>query len=346
MKGATIMRYLNFTYTTNVGLARDLGLPNSKNAVYIFHKEQLLTPNEPEYVEMTTNQTIYQWVLQNYLLPVDIYTKYTSLYFDVDSKPLTLLLFKDIDLTVKNTTVVYLRNELSKLAEKLKPYTSIAIASEAYWRFMSFRFDTQNPAELVALKAGQWYKCQDDVLSFSLSSPFPSQEERAASLNTESPTYYPLFNPDTFEKFVKDVYFNRTEPFVRSLPIPAERHKKGILQLVGKNFQEELSRPGHEFFIMFYAPWNPRCKQFRKVMENLANGVFKDVDYIHFAELDSSENYVPEKFVIGALPTIYFVKENYKPMIYKEKKTEEQVENFIERYSNYYKKESKKVIDL
>lgn len=149
------------------------------------------------------------------------------------------------------------------------------------------------------------------------------------------------FKPDVFESFATAVFNNETEPFVMSQPVPAQKYKNGIMQLVGSNFEAELARPGHEFFIMFSVTWNPRCRKFRAEMETLANSVFKDVDYIHFVEIDESENYIPQRFVVGEMPTLYFVKENYKPMVYKQNKTAEQVTKFIERYSNYYKKTAK-----
>ena len=274
-----------------------------------------------KFVIKANNDTLYQWVYENYLLPVDIYTKYSSLFYDINPKQITMLIFDKIDLKSYNSTIANYRSELNKLVDKLNPYSHIAITSQDEWKFLSYKLDTKHPVEAAALKDQQWYKSLDKVILSDLS-----------------------FIPEVFEKFAEDVFLNKTIPFVRSQPIPDQKFKNGVMQLVGVDFEQELKRPGQEFFIMFTVTWNPQCRKIRKVIENLANGVFKNVDYIHFVEIDSSENYIPVRFIVGEMPTLYFVKENYKPMIYKEKKTEEQITNFIERYSNYYKK-NKSVID-
>lgn len=154
-----------------------------------------------------------------------------------------------------------------------------------------------------------------------------------------------------FEDFVYDVYYDRIEPFVKSEPLPAESHQNGIITLVGRNIDEIVNQPGHEYFIMFYADWNPRCKKMRLELEELANGYFKDQDFpnIHFAQMDINRNYVPKRFAVQELPTAYFVKESVqkKPMIYK--KTLGSVQEFIEKYSDVYelnlKSKSSSVLD-
>jgi hypothetical protein len=72
-------------------------------------------------------------------------------------------------------------------------------------------------------------------------------------------------------------------------------------------------------------------------MESLANGIFKEIENFHFVQMGIDQNYVPTKFQVGALPTIYFVKQTYKPMIYVEKQTEENILDFLGRYSDVYK---------
>jgi thiol-disulfide isomerase/thioredoxin len=138
-----------------------------------------------------------------------------------------------------------------------------------------------------------------------------------------------------FENFVYDVYYNRIEPFVKSEPLPTEPHQNGLITLVGRNIDEIVNQPGHEYFIMFYADWNPRCKKMRLELEELANGHFKGTN-IHFAQMDINRNYVPKRFAVQELPTTYFVKESVqkKPMIYK--KTLGSVQEFIEKYSDVY----------
>ena len=315
IRSAPVMRYLNFMFTTNIKLGTELGIASPNNTIALFYTEQILGPDEPKFVVKDTNETLFVWVYKHYLLPVDIYTLHSSLFYEANPKQITMLILDKIDLTNNNSTLVYYRTELNKLADQLSPLTHIAIASQAEWKFLPYKLDTKHPVELASLKDQQWHKWLSKVIGSDLS-----------------------FKPEVFVNFTQDVYHNRTVPFVMSQPVPAQKFKNGIMQLVGSNFEAELARPGHEFFIMFSVTWNPRCHKFRKEMEKLANTVFKDVDYIHFAEIDESENYIPEKFVVGEMPTLYFVKENYKPMIYKQNKTAEQVTRFIERYSNYYKK--------
>lgn len=158
IRSAPIMRYLNFMFTTNTKLGQQLGIANPNNTVALFYTEQLLGPDEPRFVVKDTDETLFVWVYKHYLLPVDVYTLHSSLLYEADPKQITMLVVDKIDLSSFNSTVVYYRTELSKLASKLSPFTHVAIASVAEWKFLPYKLDTKHPVELAALKDQQWHK--------------------------------------------------------------------------------------------------------------------------------------------------------------------------------------------
>ena len=309
------MRYQKFGYTTNLTLAEELGIENPKNAVAIYYKRQMLNANEPKFLEKKNDKlNNYEWAVENYLLNVDLYDLHSSLYYTHEHKFLTVLLFNEIDLSSHNSTIAFYRDQLNSLYDDLHLYTFLAIASSDHWKFLPYKLDTQHPVELAILKDQQWYKASDKVM------------------DTNN-----IFNHDVVVEFVHDVYYNRTLPFVLSEQIPKKPFKNGVMHLVGKNFEEEITKEGQDFFIMFFTTWNPNCAKFRIIMQDLANNEFKDVKNFHFVQMDESKNFVPTKFKVGELPSLYLYKQDYKPMVYLEAKTKEQVLSFIERYSNVYK---------
>lgn len=234
VKGARIMRYVNFAYTTNIQLGEKLGLKNPKNGIAIFYKREMLGNSENKFLEKQDDSTLYQWVTNNYLLDVDVYSLPSSLYYVDEYRFITMLVFRQINLKEPNPNIVYFRNRMGAMYEKLKPYTFLALASEDHWKFLAEKIDSQNPVELVAFKDLKWYKSEVPIMRANFT-----------------------FDAEVLENFVHDVYYNRIPEFVKSEPFPEQEYDSGIRNLVGRNFEQEINKPGEEYIIMFYTEWNP-----------------------------------------------------------------------------------------
>ncbi|CAI2364917.1 unnamed protein product [Moneuplotes crassus] len=315
IKGGVICRYVNFAYTLNTTLGEELGLEDPTNAVAFFYKQEMMNHTETKILRKTnSSETIYQFVKENHNLPIDLYTKYSDLYYDSE-KMMTLLLFDKIDLSKENKAVSFYRTHLSGIYEDLKNKTQFAVSSEDEWRHLNYLLDTSREVELVARKNQQWYKSLAPVSS---------------SLDP--------FNFTLVKEFIDDVYYDRIEPFVRSQEPFVKNNTNGIINLVGRNFNEFTNQTGHEFIIMFYVPWNPRCAKFRTELEALANGPLKEIENFHVVQMEADKNYVPPLYQVGEMPTIYFLKDQVKhrPMIYKSGYSRKQMIGFLELYSDLY----------
>ena len=321
IKAGVIMRYVEFIYTTNTTLGEILGLETPENAVALFYKRQLLNSTEPRFVERKDkNQNIFHFVSDHIILTVDIYDKYNDLFYKSGEKIVTMVSFEKFDYEKNKNSIAYYRTEMEKLNDKLHLYTDLAIVSEDDWRFTTNMLDLSKSVELIAVKNLKWYKSLQPVVT---------------PQNT--------FDPVVFEEFVYDVYYDRIDPFVKSEPVPENNYTNGILNLVGKNIDKFVTQPGHESIVMLYVTWNPRCKQFRKELEKLANGVLKNVPNFHIVQMDTAKNYVPSRFPLDEMPTVYFIKDGVhkRPMKYAGKRTAGKMLNFIEQYSDIYPQHQK-----
>ena len=212
-----------------------------------------------------------------------------------------------------NDNITNYRDYLNQALPEVENMTELALVSANHFKFLYSRIDPTHFAELVALKNGEWYK--------SLTPPM-----------SENGT----FRFDILKEFVENVYYDRIEPFVKSEPIPDEMYKNGITYLVGQNLESNIDAPGEEYLIMFTVSWNPRCDEFLHVMEDLANNEFKDVPGFNFVTIDSSLNWIPNRFKLHDMPTIYFVRDDYKPMRYIKEKSKEGIMKFLSDYSKLY----------
>ena len=312
------MRYQNFAYTNNISIATDFGLTQPKNGIALFYKRELLSQDEPRFVEyLDRSETLNNWGLTNYLLPVDKYDKFTDLFYTNKYKFKTMLMFEDLSTTMYSpySNLTLYRDYLTQSLPNVGNMTELCLLSETDFKFLYSMLDPHHYVELVAFKNGKWYKSLTNVMT--------SDNE---------------FRPEVLEQFVQDVYYNHITPFVRSQPLPEEEYKDGIMQVVGSNIDTKLDQPGQEYLIMFYVDWNPRCDQFREIMKQLAKNELSEVPDFQLVEMEASENWIPNRFKNFEMPTIYFVRDDYKPMRYIEHHSKRKVLEFLENYSVLYQK--------
>mmetsp|Transcript_25431 Transcript_25431/g.22593 ORF Transcript_25431/g.22593 Transcript_25431/m.22593 type:complete len:231 (+) Transcript_25431:164-856(+) len=229
------MRYISFAYTKNITIGEELGLINSNDGVALFYKRQMLNSTEPRFIEkLIPSNKVFDFVRKNYILTVDIYDKYNSLWYDTEHQFITMISFENFNFTRDDANIAYYRTEVEKLNEKLHLYSHLAIVSEEDWKFIPNLLDTSKSIELVASKNNKWYKSLHPVVT---------------PQNT--------FDPQVFEEFVYDVYYDRISPFVKSEATPQKNMTNGILTLVGSNMDKFVTQPGHESIVMLYVNWNP-----------------------------------------------------------------------------------------
>ncbi|KAL4002670.1 Thioredoxin family protein [Acanthocheilonema viteae] len=135
--------------------------------------------------------------------------------------------------------------------------------------------------------------------------------------------------------FVQSCLDGNAIPFLKSEEIPDDWNKKPVVELVGKNFEEQVFDSEKTTFVFFYAPWCEVCQKAMPELEKLGE-LYKNKKNLVIAKMNSMNN---EVFGIPILdvPTIaLFIKGSKKPIYHTE--DERTTNNFSEFITTNLKK--------
>lgn len=109
---------------------------------------------------------------------------------------------------------------------------------------------------------------------------------------------------DTTKAFIEKFLSGELSKRVRSqpLPDPAENAKKLVKDVVALNFQAVALDPRKDVLVKFYASWCGHCKETAPAYERAAS-LLSSVNSVVFAQIEASENDVPEALRIAGYPT-------------------------------------------
>ncbi|KAJ5214805.1 hypothetical protein N7468_010484 [Penicillium chermesinum] len=135
-------------------------------------------------------------------------------------------------------------------------------------------------------------------------------------------------------KFVKDVLDGKTEPSIKSEPIP-ETQEGPVTVVVGKNYQEVVIDNEKDVLLEFYAPWCGHCKSLAPKYEELAALYANVPEKVVVAKIDATANDVPDS--ITGFPTIKLFPAGKKdePVDYEGSRTVEDLVTFIKENGKY-----------
>ncbi|XP_055937281.1 protein disulfide-isomerase A4-like [Argiope bruennichi] len=113
------------------------------------------------------------------------------------------------------------------------------------------------------------------------------------------------FSEEELRTFVEDVLAGNVPKHIRSQPIPKD-NKGPVLTVVGKTFDELVTKSKKNVFLEFYAPWCGHCKKLEPIYKKLGKA-FADNDDIVIAKIDATSNDYPNDFQVNGFPTLYYV---------------------------------------
>ncbi|CAG9532375.1 unnamed protein product [Cercopithifilaria johnstoni] len=141
--------------------------------------------------------------------------------------------------------------------------------------------------------------------------------------------------------FVQSCLDGKAISFLKSEEIPDDWNKKPVVELVGKNFEEQVFDSKKTTFVFFYAPWCEACQRTMPELEKLGE-LYKNEKNLVIAKMNSMNN---EVFGIPVfdVPTIaLFIKGSRKPIYHTEhERTANNFSEFI--MTNLEKKEENNV---
>jgi len=133
--------------------------------------------------------------------------------------------------------------------------------------------------------------------------------------------------------FLEDFWARRIDPIFKSQPIPTEKYKNGLRQLVGKNFGEVVFDNSKDVMVVFYSPTCYYSNQLVPVLEKVAARL-KNSPNLVIASMDSTANEA-EDSKATATPSVKFYLRNkkYEPLDYNSAHIEQAFIGYINKYA-------------
>jgi len=136
--------------------------------------------------------------------------------------------------------------------------------------------------------------------------------------------------------FVKKFFAGELERFIKSEEVPAPAKVGEVQVVVGKTFEEMVTKTETDTLIVAYAPWCGHCKALLPTWEKLATKYNVDGSKVRICKIDATNNFYPENFEVRGYPSIFWVPANKgdAPVKYEGGREMEDFEKYIKSHAN------------
>jgi len=146
---------------------------------------------------------------------------------------------------------------------------------------------------------------------------------------------------DEIKAFVQLFLDGKAEQYIKSEEIPAPAKSGEVEVIVGKTFDEIISKTETDTLIAAYAPWCGHCKALLPTWEKLAKKYNVDGSKVRIAKIDATNNFVPSTFEVHGFPSIFWVPagKGNAPVKYEGSRDQEDFEKYINKHATKKSKE-------
>jgi len=112
---------------------------------------------------------------------------------------------------------------------------------------------------------------------------------------------------DDIKAFAQLFLDGKAEQYIKSEEIPEPAKAGEVEVVVGKTFENTITKTETDTFIVAYAPWCGHCKALLPTWEKLAQKYNVAGSKLRVAKIDATNNFVPNNFEVRGFPSIFWV---------------------------------------
>jgi len=124
--------------------------------------------------------------------------------------------------------------------------------------------------------------------------------------------------------------------YIKSEDVPAAVKPGEVEVVVGKTFDEIITKTETDTFVVCYAPWCGHCKALLPTWEELAKKYNVDGSKVRIAKIDATNNFVPSEFEVRGYPSIFWVPagKGSNPQKYEGGREKDEFETYIKNHAS------------
>jgi len=146
---------------------------------------------------------------------------------------------------------------------------------------------------------------------------------------------------EDIKEFVQLFLDGKAEQYIKSEEVPAPAKAGEVEVVVGKTFDEIVTKTETDTLIVAYAPWCGHCKALLPTWEKLAEKHNVAGSKLRIAKIDATNNFVPSNFEVRGFPSIFWVPagKGNAPLKYEGGREFDDFEKYIKSHANKKSKE-------
>jgi len=141
---------------------------------------------------------------------------------------------------------------------------------------------------------------------------------------------------EDIKAFAQSFVDGKAEQYIKSEDVPAPVKSGEVEVVVGKTFNDIITKTETDTFVVAYAPWCGHCKALLPTWEKLAKKYNVEGGNVRVAKIDATNNFVPSNFEVRGFPSIFWVPagKGDKPMKYEGGREMEDFEKYIKSHAS------------
>jgi len=172
----------------------------------------------------------------------------------------------------------YILNRLRPVAKEFKGKLHFVAADRSDMHFSEMNLDSDQKFQVAIVNGEKMYKSELTALK-----------------------------KDDLKAFAQLYVDGKAEVYIKSEDVPAPAKSGEVQVVVGKTFEELVTKTETDTLIVAYAPWCGHCKALLPTWEKLAEKYNVAGSKVRIAKIDATNNFVPSAFEVRGFPSIFWV---------------------------------------